>query len=51
MRAIFETHWQIPLDRAGDIPRSIPLETDERTTSPGTPNAKKTPMPRKKRKE
>ncbi len=45
MRAIFDRHWQIPLSRAGDVPHSIPLETDERQTNPGTPNAKKTPNP------
>ncbi len=41
IRAIFESHWQIPLDRAGEIARSVPLDSDEQPTSPGTPTAKK----------
>ena len=41
IRAIFEQHWQIPLDRAGDLARSVPLDSDERPTRPGTPDAKK----------
>ena len=45
IRAVFDRHWQIPLSRVGDIPRSIPLETDDVSTYPGTPNAKKTPPP------
>lgn len=45
IRLIFEDHWQIPLDRAGDLPRSVPLESDERPTDPGTPTAKKS-LPR-----
>jgi len=49
MRAIFDSHWQIPLDRVGDLARSVPLESDEQPTHPGTPNAKKTPNPGKKK--
>ncbi len=41
IRAIFDSHWQIPLDRAGDIARSVPLESEEAPTNPGTPEAKK----------
>jgi len=48
IRAVFESHWQIPLDRAGDVPHSVPLETDEVPTRPGTPGAKKTPVGTKK---
>jgi hypothetical protein len=50
IRAAFETHWQIPLDRAGDVAHSVALETDENPTRPGTPDAKRnlTPDPAKK---
>lgn len=41
IRAVFDAHWQIPFDRAGDVARSVPLETDEVPTTPGTPTAKK----------
>jgi hypothetical protein len=42
VRVIFETRWQIPLDRAGEIARSVPLDGDEeRPTNPGTPKAKR----------
>jgi hypothetical protein len=41
IRAIFDSHWQIPLDRAGDIARSVPLDSDENPTKPGTPDAKR----------
>jgi len=41
IRAVFDSHWQIPLDRAGDVSRSVPLESDENPTRPGTPDAKK----------
>lgn len=43
LRFVFDAHWQIPLDRAGDLPRSIALEDDERPTDPGTPAAKTRP--------
>jgi hypothetical protein len=43
LRFMFDAHWQIPLDRAGEIARSVPFsaETEEPPTSPGTPEAKK----------
>jgi hypothetical protein len=42
VRVIFEPRWQIPLDRAGEIARSVPLDDDgEKPTNPGTPRAKK----------
>ena len=41
IRAIFDRHWQIPLSRAGDVARSVPLDTDENPTRPGTPDSKK----------
>lgn len=42
IRFLFEDHWQIPLDRIGDLPRSVPLgEWEDLPTSPGTPSAKK----------
>jgi hypothetical protein len=43
IRLIFEEQWQIPLDRAGDMPRSLPHppSDDERPTDPGTPVAKR----------
>lgn len=43
VRVIFEARWQIPLDRAGEIARSVPLDGDdeEKPTNPGTPRAKK----------
>jgi hypothetical protein len=49
IRAIFDSHWQIPLDRAGDVARSVPLDSDDHPTHPGTPNAKRsnTPEPMK----
>jgi hypothetical protein len=51
IRAIFESHWQIPLDRAGDLPSSVPLETDELPTNPGTPAAKRPSAPDVKRRK
>lgn len=41
VRFMFDDHWQIPLDRAGDVARSVPLSSDEQPTNPGTPTAKK----------
>lgn len=41
VRFLFESYWQVPLDRAGEIARSVGLDEDERPTSPGTPKAKK----------
>lgn len=42
VRVIFEKRWQIPLDRAGEVARSVPLDSDEeRPTNPGTPKAKR----------
>jgi hypothetical protein len=42
LRFMLESHWQVPLDRAGDVAHSVPLseEPDEPPTSPGTPGAK-----------
>jgi hypothetical protein len=34
VRPIFEGHWQIPLDRAGDVPPPT-FEPDEVPTKPG----------------
>jgi hypothetical protein len=45
LRAIFDTHWQIPLSRAGDVARSVPLASDEVVTDPGTPSAKRASSP------
>ena len=39
-RRIFEGHWSIPLDRVGDIARSVQTTEDEIPTRPGTPDAK-----------
>lgn len=41
IRAVFERRWQIPLDRAGDVAHSVPLDRDERPTRPGTPASKR----------
>ena len=43
LRFMFDAHWQIPLGRAGEIARSVPLTDgdDEPDTSPGTPEAKR----------
>lgn len=40
-RRLFEGRWLIPLDRAGELARSVP-QGDESPTSPGTPGAKRT---------
>ncbi len=47
LRFMFDPHWQIPLDRAGDIARSVPISDGpkEPKTNPGTPGAKRTPRP------
>jgi hypothetical protein len=39
IRRIFQTGWKIPLDRVGDIARSV-LIPEEEPTKPGTPGAK-----------
>ena len=40
-RRIFDGQkWNIPLDRVGDIARSVPGGEDDVPTSPGTPAAK-----------
>ena len=43
LRFMFEARWQIPLSRAGEIARSVPLSdgSEEPPTDPGTPGAKK----------
>lgn len=40
LRRIFEGKWSIPLDRVGDIARSVPATSeDEIPTRPGTPGS------------
>jgi hypothetical protein len=41
LRRVFESVWQIPLDRAGDIASSVPKGDDETPTAPGVPRAKR----------
>lgn len=41
VRVVGEPHWQVPLDRAGDVARSVPLDSDEAPTAPGTPRSKR----------
>lgn len=42
IRALFEDKWSVPLDRVGDIARSVSVP-DEEPTKPGTPKAKREP--------
>lgn len=49
VRFMFDSHWQIPLDRAGEIARSILLDDAEVPTNPGTPEAKNPSKPGLKR--
>jgi hypothetical protein len=41
IRFLYESYWQVPLDRAGEVARSVNLDEDERPTNPGTPEAKR----------
>lgn len=41
IRFLYESCWQVPLDRAGEVARSVGLDEDEKPTDPGTPQAKK----------
>lgn len=39
IRAMFQNAWKIPLDRVGDLARSVPSD-EEPPTQPGTPKSK-----------
>lgn len=41
IRLMFQSKWMVPLDRAGEIPRSTEGLPEEPPTMPGTPGARR----------